>query len=748
MASYSCSSSDCLTKKYTQTGKDGTKEAPFVPFRLLACGHSICDLCVLSLCQKQTHFIKCTICSFNTTVSETIQKNIVQSESDIKRWVDPASVIAPEVIRFDTTLFPLDVYQIGSGVLAGLLSATKTAEMIDLDLDDEPQISLPSTNQSQINSLYEDDAIVRNVIPRIPKTAPINFQETIEKSVKTFTDLSQNHTAVKRVSDETKDWFKKIKSNASQMFHRLHSVLQMRERELMEEIDGIEQNRLTELRVIMNEILSKRSEMKGKILQSSQLQTDKDRNVLKKAIDRLLKDASITATDSPENEFRFCYENSIENHLKKLGKVERKTTSSSQSVTEMEEDIVEVNGIQDTANGPQDDMVNVSSDEEDIEMDVSKTNHNIDKEVVTILQAFTPTKFYVQKSSDKERLDILIEEINKICQSPYLHPPAWELLKEGESIFAYSLKQHVWCRATLTLFRWEDDPQTHERKYLADIVLIDYGVTDTVPWYNVREKKMELFDSRKWPPFAYKCSLYGIKPHRKSGSNWSKLAVDLFNQYINGNQLILIELEQKDGIKYVDLIHYDVPQVTYQIPSVIEVLVKNEVASQLTSHNFESYSKYKAQPMRFLVPEMPRTMRTTSVLVSHVESPDLFYVQLQRTYQPLLKLIEDLNKTYTDENVGIYTYYCPKVNTPCAAIYEGDGQYYRGLVQQKGKSPTEWMVWFVDFGNKQVCKYSDMRLLKNWMLEMPIQSIPCGLIHIDPFNGFRWQEEVSNPLTH
>lgn len=747
MASYLCSSGDCAAKKYAQTNKDGTKEEPFIPFRLLVCGHSVCDLCVLTVCKKQTNFIKCSVCSFTTSINETIQKTIVQSEPEIKRWIDPSSVIAPEVIRFDTNLFPLDVYHVGSGVFSGVLSASKTAEMIDLDLDDETQPVVQPVTQSLANALFEDDAIVKNVIPRIPKTAPKNFQLSIEQSVKTFTDLSQNHMSIKRVSDETRDWFKKMKTNASQMFHRLHSVLQIRERELLEEIDGKEKDRQVELKVLMNEILSKRSELKGKILQSSQLQIDKDRMALKKAIDRLLKDATTTPIESPENEFKFSYETSIENHLKKLGKVER-TASAAQAVTQMEEDdIQEINDdeVQDKPQENHDDMVELISDEEDVEMDESR-DHNIDKEVITILQATNPSKFYVQKSSDRERFEIFQEEINKICQSAFLHPPAWDTLKEGEKVFAYSFKNKCWCRASLTLFRSEVDPKTHEEKYLADIVLMDYGISETVPWFNVREKKAELFDPRKWPPFAYKCSLYGIKPNRKTGSNWSKFALDLFHQYIKENQLILIELETKDDIKFVDLIHYDVPNVTYQIPSLIEVLVKTEAASQTTNYDFVAHSKYKAQPLGYSMPEIPKISRTTSVLVSHVESPDLFYVQLQRSYQQLLKLIDLLNTTYNDDNKSVYTYYCPKVNTPCAAIYEGDGQYYRALVQQKGKTPIDWVVLFVDFGNKQVCKFSNMRLLKNSFMELPIQSIPCGLIHIDPFNGFKWQEEVSTTV--
>ena len=194
----------------------------------------------------------------------------------------------------------------------------------------------------------------------------------------------------------------------------------------------------------------------------------------------------------------------------------------------------------------------------------------------------------------------------------------------------------------------------------------------------------------------------------------------------------------------MDLIHYDVPEVKYQIPSLIEVMVRNDEITLTESIQFGSYCNYKTQHHMFPVPEMPKKMKTVSVLVSHVESPDLFYVQLQRQHQDMLNLIEDLNKTYTEENAGIYTYYCPKVNTPCAALFSGDKKFYRALVLQKGKNNTEVVVQFIDFGNKQNIPNLDLRLLKDSFVEkLPIQAIPCGLIHVDPAFGFKWNQNVS-----
>ena len=748
---YWCTNADCQTKRTSRkSAEKGQGDQQFIPLRHLMCGHSVCDLCILNVCKEEKEFIKCTVCSFNTTITDSVQRNVTQYETDIKRWLDPNSVTAPEVLRFDANLFPLDFFQIGCAVHLGQLTATKTAETIDLDLDDDaaPTPAVQTVvNTSVTNSLFEDDSIVRIIASRIPRTAPEKFRESVENGIKTFTDLSQNHTSIKRCSDETKEWFKIMKTNAREVFHNMHSILQKREKDLMEEMSNTEEKRLQELRVYMNEILSKRSELKGKLLQSPQLQTDKDRNALKKSIDRLVKDANITSIESPKNEFNFVFETSIERQLKKFGKViQQKTDVTPEDEQQMETTPEEINKTIDTTV----DVDVVSSDEEAEDLDieeVSKDGQKIDREVVSILKIESPSKFYVQKSSDKERFEILNEEIKLICGSPFNHSPAFETIHPGDQIFAYSSKKGIWCRATITHFRTQYNQNSRENDHLADCVLIDYGVSETVMWYNIRERKVELFDDRKWPPFAYKCSLYGLKPHRKSGQNWAREATDLFAKYVINNQLVLIEFETRDGVKYVDLIHYDVPDVTYQIPSVIEVLNRSEMATLTENIDFNSYCRFKGQSLKYPVPEVPQTLKTISVLVSHVESPDLFYVQLQRTHSDLMTLVEELNRIYTKENEGIYTYYCPKVNTPCVALFDGDGKYYRALVIQKGKTATEFVVHFVDFGNKQSVKNSNIRLIKDSYMEFPIQAIPCRLIHVDPSYGFKWSDKVSsNPF--
>ncbi len=743
-----CSNYDCVRKKLALN--ELKSDEILIPLRVMVCAHSICELCLLHSCQQNNSFIKCSICGFNNTITENVSRNVIQSETDIKKWLDSKTSVA-QVLRLDMNSFPLDLYWVSSGVDSGLITATKTVETIELDLDEDCVTSVDTTKlNNSSNSLTEDDMTVTSILSKVPKTATKKFHEMVNKGVKAFTDLSTNHTSIKRNSDETKEWFKKIRTNTKETFHRLHSILQLREKEMMEEIDNTEEMRLQDLRVFMNEILSKRSELKGKLLHCNQLQSDRDKNGLKKAIEQLVKDSNVLHLNPPQEEYKLLFDSNLESLLRKYGTLERNNNSGNEEMNvKTEDDIQELTYF----NGES--PISVSSDDEDMTEDINEvTNESqitsrVNKEIVTVVQNGnkTPFNFYVQKTSEKERLEYLKCQINEICSSAYYHAPAIDnetLNKTGEQIFAYSIIKKCWSRANLIHYR---EVENEEIEYLADVFLIDYGITETVNWYNIREKKSELFDEKKWPPFAYKCALFNIKPNRRGSSrDWSQNCLDVFNKYVDNNQLVMFVFQTKDGINFVNLIHYDVPEVTYQIPSIIEILVYFEFAVMIGDIDFNSYNGYKnCKSLKYPESEMPKTLKTFSVLVSHVESPDLFYVQLQRKHDNLLKLIDELNQTYNESNAGIYTYYCPKVGTPCAALFEGDNRFYRALVSQKGKSSTETVVHFIDFGNKQTISNSNLRLLKDhFVTNLAIQSIPCYLIHVEPSYGYKWSPNVCN----
>ena len=71
------------------------------------------------------------------------------------------------------------------------------------------------------------------------------------------------------------------------------------------------------------------------------------------------------------------------------------------------------------------------------------------------------------------------------------------------------------------------------------------------------------------------------------------------------------------------------------------------------------------------------------------------------------------------------THYIPREAELCIAKY--DDQYYRALCLEPSASPTESLVFFIDYGNKEVVNHKDIRVITKDFLEIGAYGILCSL---------------------
>ncbi|KAB7502490.1 Tudor domain-containing protein 1, partial [Armadillidium nasatum] len=123
--------------------------------------------------------------------------------------------------------------------------------------------------------------------------------------------------------------------------------------------------------------------------------------------------------------------------------------------------------------------------------------------------------FYIQRSSDKTKIEALSEKIQGFI-------PSAKSFQENPSPGTLCLGQYsrdgCWYRA-LILFKKTE-------KVIAKF--IDYGNTDSILFKSIRVCPEEL-QLKTNPPFAYPCRLWGIHPISKS---FSKEAVVLFHHLV------------------------------------------------------------------------------------------------------------------------------------------------------------------------------------------------------------------------
>ncbi|XP_060042622.1 tudor domain-containing protein 15 [Erinaceus europaeus] len=114
------------------------------------------------------------------------------------------------------------------------------------------------------------------------------------------------------------------------------------------------------------------------------------------------------------------------------------------------------------------------------------------------------------------------------------------------------------------------------------------------------------------------------------------------------------------------------------------------------------------------------------IYISHICSPKKFYCQLSRNSKDL-EMIE--SKITEISNIKDYPKYdCSKTRL-CVAKYVEDGLSYRALAMPTD-SASDFLVYFVDFGNKQLVEQSMLRAISDHFPELlftPMQATKCFL---------------------
>ena len=141
--------------------------------------------------------------------------------------------------------------------------------------------------------------------------------------------------------------------------------------------------------------------------------------------------------------------------------------------------------------------------------------------------------------------------------------------------------------------------------------------------------------------------------------------------------------------------------------------------------------------------EVPKIDDCTSVMVSDVKSPDLFYIQLQKNCNDFIKFSNKLHEAYKPEKLDEESIVKePIVGLPCMSQFSADKVFYRTVIT-KVISKTQVVVCYIDFGNEETVSLENLRLAKEEFIDFPIQAIPCSLANISPANRLNWSNNVT-----
>ncbi|XP_010790420.1 tudor domain-containing protein 1 [Notothenia coriiceps] len=161
-----------------------------------------------------------------------------------------------------------------------------------------------------------------------------------------------------------------------------------------------------------------------------------------------------------------------------------------------------------------------------------------------------------------------------------------------------------------------------------------------------------------------------------------------------------------------------------------KILVRNHRASVLL------LPPSACEPLVWSCAELPSDGQTVALLASVLENPLEFYCRINNPtdHQRLIELGAELKK-HCEAQASPFE---PKVGEPCCAMFPGDGEWYRALVNELAK---EVSVNFVDYGYTMKVEKNHIRSITPGLLTLPFQAIRCWLTGVQPL-GSEWSSEA------
>ncbi|XP_068230002.1 RING finger protein 17-like [Palaemon carinicauda] len=362
------------------------------------------------------------------------------------------------------------------------------------------------------------------------------------------------------------------------------------------------------------------------------------------------------------------------------------------------------------------------------------------EEHVRVTFVESPSLFYVQRSLDYNCIESLGHQLNRIAR---VETRIVEVVPfVGKVYICRFSADGQWYRAVVLSVM--PDSQEVVVKY------VDYGNKETTSTSRLRECP-PAYHLETLPPFSLACSLWEVIPAR--GDHWDSEATKTFSDLVEETslQLYIIGSESVQDVNkcLVDLRRPGrTAGIVNDLPlSIREVLIFLEYAVYVNDSPQDQYKEMT--PMRsYYRPVLPFGKYDTEVLVSHVKSPNEFYLQLKSSSDCLTSLMKELqshyNSSFMTRNLD-WQIFAPKIGMLCVAKYTGDEKWYRAvIVDLPGYRKVD--VFYVDFGNKERLWYKQVKKIADRFTLLSMQAVPCGLLGIEPYSE-SWDPDIADLMT-
>ncbi|XP_026733663.1 maternal protein tudor-like isoform X2 [Trichoplusia ni] len=312
-------------------------------------------------------------------------------------------------------------------------------------------------------------------------------------------------------------------------------------------------------------------------------------------------------------------------------------------------------------------------------------------------------EFYLQKSTDGDRIAILLDELYKFYEEGTPKPLT---SFEEESICVAHSADGNWYRATILS---AEDTQVK-------VQYTDYGNTETLP-----KESLKILD----PKFFEPCALALVASLGLVALQDDALAK--LKEWTNEKEVQVTLAFGTDG--WLASLHLDGVDLSMK-------LVNEKLATpQIMSNEEQKVEEPVAEPIS--LPE-----GCTQVYISHIDTPGHFWLQMADKVDKIEEIQSELQSnadSYADIDVR-------ELGTICAAKYLADDLWYRAEILDSDSDITT--VRFIDYGNTDVLDNQPglIKVLPDHLKEIERYAVKTSVNAVPTGTG-QWSEPSSDYFT-
>ncbi|XP_062981292.1 tudor domain-containing protein 15 isoform X2 [Elgaria multicarinata webbii] len=262
----------------------------------------------------------------------------------------------------------------------------------------------------------------------------------------------------------------------------------------------------------------------------------------------------------------------------------------------------------------------------------------------------------------------------------------------------------------------------HVNKTKVDVVFVDYGNQETVL---LKDLQAIFPDFLILECQAFRCCLNSVTESLIfDPSKWTAGACHDFGRFVSSSSGLLTCTISALILRSPNYL-YNVVDLQTQFTTLQQFLSEcghtQFWSFEFTRSFIPSLSLYSFYYSSFNV----KIGNKEEVCITYIFSPTKFYCQLNRNADQIDKLLEKIAE------IGQIKNHADQISTHnlCLAKYFQDGHFYRALASPQGSSGF-WLVYFVDFGNKQLVSKNELIPIPDHCSELlftPMQALKCYL---------------------